>query len=514
MKRIRFKFSLLIILQIFLLTFSFIYAGSKKNSSKIDFDAAYHTSKGDSILVKVGNKKISVREFFASYEFGPAFTKREKDSKQKYLKYMIEEKLLSLEGYDQGYGDSSRVKKLLSAIEGDIATNQMFYKDIFNKIKISNSEIDQAMADKKISYSIKWLFAPDKDSLNYYLTGLKNNISFDSLFNEQLKDSVYKDQRSMRMDKFKMKLRNPEMLAVVDSLKVGEVSQPIHGPDGWYVVKLIDIWKNPITTQSEFEKEKADAIEALKLNRSDKESDIYVRTLLLEHNPVIQGKAFDILRSYMGNIVLPKNKFDSWNLDGRMQKELKDFHSLSKDQMGKMVLVKLDNDNYSLDDFLNWYKLRDEYLKFDETNFNNFSASLEKLIWQMVRDNLLVKLAYARGFQNLPIVKEQTNWWRDKIVYAVVRDNLANAVGLNIELPSSVKNKNNDKKHELMEKTFRKLQMLKKKYKIRINEKMLDEIEVQDLNNPRAIDFYFVKKGGTFPHPAYPSIDYSWQLWE
>ncbi|MCL5029521.1 MAG: peptidylprolyl isomerase [Bacteroidetes bacterium] len=515
MKRIGFNFSIAIIIQIFFLASNLIYAGSKKDSSsKIDIDNAYHTAKGDIVLAKVGNKKISVREFLSSYEFGPAFTKREKDSKQKYLKYMIDEKLLAMEGYTQGYGDSSRVKELLSAIEGDLASNQMFYKDIFNKIKISNTEIDQALAEKQITYNIKWLFAPDKDSLNYYLVSLKNNISFDSLFNEQLKDSVKIDQRSLHMDKFKMRMRNPEMLNVVDSLKVGEVSSPIHGPDGWYIVKLIDVWKNVITTQTEIEKEKADAENSLKLNKSDEQSDLYVRTLMLEHNPVIQGKAFDILRSYMGNFVLPKNKFDSWKLDDRMKKELKNLDTLSRDQFGKMTLVKLNNNNLSLDDFLNWYKLRDEYLKFDETSFNNFSASLEKLIWQMVRDHLLVSSAYSRGFQNLPIVQQQVNWWEDKIVYAVVRDNLANTVGLNIELPTSVKNKNNDKKQELMEKIFRKLQQLKKKYKVQINEKVLDEIEVQDSNNPRAIDFYFVKKGGTFPHPAYPSIDYSWQSWE
>ncbi len=514
MKKIRFNSLIIFILHIFLLTSGLIYGGSKKNSSKINFDSAYHTTKGDVILAKVGNKKISVREFLASYEFGPAFTKRENNSKQKYLNYMIDEKLLALDGYNQGYGDSSRVKNLLSAIEGDLATNLMFYKDIFNKIKISNSEIDEALAEKKITYSIKWIFALDKDSLNFYLTGLKNKISFDSLFNEQLKDSVYKDQRTMLMDKFKLRMRNPEMLSVVDSLKVGEVSQPVHGPDGWYIIKLSDIWKNEITTQSEFEKEKTDVLNALKLNQSDKQSDLYVRTLMLEHNPVIQGKAFDILRSYLGNYVLPKNKFDSWKLEDRMKKELTDFKKLSKEQFSKMSLVSLNNGDLSLDDFLNWYKMRDEYLKFDETNFNNFSASLEKLIWQMVRDHLLVSLAYSRGFQNYAIVQQQADWWKDKIVYAMVRDNIANAVGLNIELPTSVKNKNNDKKQELMEKTFRKLQQLKKKYKVEINEKVLDEIKVQDSDNPRAVDFYFIKKGGTFPHPAYPSIDYSWQTWE
>ena len=506
---------ILVLIQVLILNCLFIYAGpNKKSTSKINFDTAYNTHKGNIVLAKVGDKKITVREFLAGYEFGPSFIKRSNNSKENYLKYMIDEKLLALEGYSKGYEDSAEVKKFLSAIEGDLATNQMFYKDIFNKIKIPDSSINKAVSEKQIYYNITWLFAPSKDSLNYYMTCLKKGLTFDSLFKEQLKNSVFEDQRSMQVNKFDLRVKNDEMLDVVDSLKAGEISAPIHGRDGWYIVKLSDIWKNKIITQTQLDKDRHDAVNALKLKESDSESDKYVRNLLLKHDPVIQGRAFDLLRSYMGNYVLPEDKFDKWNLDERMRKELKHFDSLSTAKYTRLTLVKLSGGNLSIDDFLNWYRMRDEYLKFDDNNFNNFSASLERLIWQMVRDHLLIRNAYSRGFQNLPIVKDQISWWRDKIIYAIVRDNLAKSIGLNVEIPASVKSKYNGKKQALIEKTFRKLQELRKKYPVWINEQVLKNIEVQDSDNPRAVDFYIVKKGGTFPHPAYPSIDFSWQAWE
>jgi|YelNatPaOPRAMG01_1025707.scaffolds.fasta_scaffold01403_5 hypothetical protein len=499
---------------LFIQQFTFSLAAVKKDSSKIDFNTAYNSSEGDKIVAKVGNKKITVREFLTSYEFGPSFAKREKNSKQIYLKYMIDEKLLALYGYSHGYGDSSRVKDLLSAIQGDLATDEMFDRDIYNKINISNLELDSAIAQKQISLQVKWLFAPIKDSLDFYVNGLHNGISFDSLFKEQLKDSVYSDERSMNTDAFKLRMQNPQMFDIVEKLKLGEVSTPIKGPDGWYIIKLVNIWHNVITTQSEMEKEKYDATEAIKLNKSDKESDIYVRKLMLKHNPVIQGRVFDILRSYLGNFLLPQNKFNEWDLEGRMSKELKYNDSLSVNQLGKLILVKLSDGDVTLDDFLNWYRLRDDYLKFNESSFNNFSASLEQTIWQMVRDHLLINEAQSRGFFDLPIVRQQSNWWKDKIIYSMIRDNLANSLGLDLELPSPRKAKNDDKLQQLMAKTFIILQELKKKYSIEINEKVLNRIQVQDSNDPRAVDFYIVKKGGTFPHPAYPSIDYTWQRWE
>jgi len=490
-------------------------AGKKEKRTKIDFDTAYNTSLGNTVLAKVGNKKITVREFLCGYEFGPAFVKRDKDSRRLYLKYMINEKLLSLDGYKKGYADSSRVKDLLNAIEGDLASKELYKDDIFKRVNISTDELNRAIEENKITYQLKWIYAPTADSMDFYVTELGKGVSFDSLFNMQLKDSVYADQRTLKETKFKLSMRNDSLFKDVDKMKAGDISEPIKGPDGWYIIKLEDVWKDMITTQTEYEKEKYDSRQALTLNIADSVSDKYVRAMMLEHNPIIQARSFDILRSYMGNYVLPENKFKAWKLDERMKKEVEHYDSLKAPEITKLTLVKLTGGEISLSDFINWYKMRDEYLKFNETGFNPFSASLEQMIWQMVRDQLLIQQAYARGYQNKDIVKQQVNWWKDKIVYAVLRDEIAKSVGLNIELPSTVKkNDYSDKKQEMIAKIFRKLQQLKKEYKVEINEKVLNEIQVQDKNDPRAIDVYMVRKGGTFPHPVYPSIDYSWQDWE
>jgi len=492
-----------------------VYSREKKDTvSTIDFNSAFKTSLGDLTVAEVGGKKITAREFLCSYEFGPSFTKREKDSKKRYLNYMINEKLLALDGLAKGLADSSQVKNLLSAIKSDISTELMFEDDIQKNIVISKPSLDKGVGEKEIKYRVKWLFAPDNDSLEFYTEAIKKGISFDSLFNEQLKDSVFADQRSVDKDKFQFRIENPEMFSIVDSMKAGEISGPVKGPDGWYIIKLVDSWKNLITNETELAQEEYDVKRALTLSVSDSLSDIYVRKMMLANNPVIQAKAFDILRSYLGEYVLDKAKFNSWKLDERMEKELQNFKSLKPEDYNDMKLVVLNSKSFSLSDFINWYKMRDEYIKFNENNFNTFSASLEQNIWQMVRDKLLTEQAYSRGYQDRQIIKQQLDWWQDKIVYAVVRDEIGKSIGLNIEKPSNSKNDYNEKKQNLITKTFRKLQALKKKYKVEIDDNVLNKIVVQDNDNPRAVDFYFVRKGGIFPHPVYPSIDFVWHDWE
>ena len=62
-------------------------------------------------MAEVGNIRITAEEFVYSYEFGPAFPKRKEDSKRTYLNYMINEKLLSLYGYEKGSMEKETAKK-------------------------------------------------------------------------------------------------------------------------------------------------------------------------------------------------------------------------------------------------------------------------------------------------------------------------------------------------------------------------------------------------------------------
>jgi hypothetical protein len=505
-----FRFSIVIILFA-----SSSYPKDKKDTLLIDFKTALNDNVGNKILAQVGDKKITIREFLTNYEFGPAFPKRIPESKQHYLDYMINEKLLALEGYSEGINDSSHVKEMLAAIKGDLSTAEMFKNDIEKKIRIGKEELDKAAAEGQINYNIRWLYSKDDSSLSFYESELKKGISFDSLFKLQLSDSVFADQRSMKIDKFKLKARNHEVLNIMDTMKTGEISEPVKAADGWYIFKLDDIWKNMITTQTELNDEKTNAEEAIKQEKMDKMSDIYVDHLLKSETPVIKGDAFAIVRSYLGGYELPKQKYEDWKLGERLHEQINKL-KIKNNDYGLLTLVTLKDTSFNIDDFINWYRMRSEFIKLDKEDFNKFSASIEGKIWQMVRDNLLMKRAYARGYQNSETVKQQLKWWQDKIVYAVMRDKIINSIKLNSNENklNSLPKPDEKKDFEITKIILHKVLALKQKYKIKINKDLLKKIYVDDSNDPKTVDLYIVKKGGIFPHPAYPTIDMLWQNWQ
>jgi hypothetical protein len=131
----------------------------------------------------------------------------------------------------------------------------------------------------------------------------------------------------------------------------------------------------------------------------------------------------------------------------------------------------------------------------------------------MVRDNSLTKIAYSRGYQNNKSVRDQLGWWKDKIVYALVRDEIIGSVLVN-NSDESFKFVNKPLPDDANKKLLHKVLALKQKYKIKINKDLLGEIKVENENDPKTIDMYAVKKGGIFPRPAFPTIDMLWQNWQ
>jgi hypothetical protein len=474
----------------------------------------------DKIVASVGPINITVEEFINSYEYGPAFVKRKMDSKKRHLNYMINEKLLALDGYSRGIDKNNDVESILSDFENDIATEEMFVEDILNKIEIFEEEIDTLITQKQLELDIRWLYAENAGELDKINDALTSGISFDSLYNIQFKDSIYLDDRSMKINRFQLGKKNPELAVRIDTLPVGKVSEPIKAVDGWYIFILDNVMQNVILTESELIRLQQESVNALKKKKMDQISDKYVNQLLLARDPVIKRQSFNVLRSYIGTYTLEQELYDDWELPDKLDASLNELQ-VTKDNVGQSVLVEMNEGNVTLEEFLKWYRNRSQYIKLDKNNLQSFSKSLENLIWRMLRDKLLSEKAYERNFHQTKSFKKQTNWWRDKIVYSAVKKDIVESIALENEenkfnsLDSLDIEHNKEKINtEITRRLFLRLNELKKKYEININEDVLEKTYVSEENNPKAIDFYTVKKGGLIPRTPYPTIDFEWINWE
>jgi len=472
----------------------------------------------EEIVAEVDTLKITAEEFYYSYEFGPAFPKRKSNSKETYLNYIINEKLLALDGYKKGSLEQDYAKGLFNDIQADLATEELFRKEILPKVEINENEIEKVIGKKLIEYEIRWLYSENLQSVEYYLEQLKNSIPFDTLFYAQINDSVFVDNRQMKSSLYNIYIKNPVFAQILDTLKTGSISAPIHTDDGWYIIKIDNVWENLITNETEQNKLRYESIEALTKSKMDILSDNYVNGLFASENPIIKRDAFNILRSFLGKNVLSPEKYSEWELDIKLDTALSNLGLTRGEKYHGISLVVSSNNNFLLDEFIIWHRNRDQYVKLMKTDLIAFSKSLENLVWLMVRDKLLTKTAMEKGYDKANWVKKQSGWWRDKISYSAYRNELANSITLKSEEVSALgvnkKSQTEILSEKLTEKILHKILELKKKYKIKINKDVLDKIQVSSENDKKAIDMYIAKRGSLIPRPVYPSIDNDWAGWE
>ena len=474
----------------------------------------------DEKVASIGPIIITAEEFSNSYEFGPAFVKRKKDSKNRYLKYMIYEKLLTLDGYSRNIDKEEEISSLIKDFESDLATEEMFKDDILSTIKISEKEVDTIVTQKQMELDIRWLYEQNKEGKDDLLFELNNGASFDSLYQLQFEDSIYLDDRSMKINRFQLGKKNPDLAEIIDTLPVGQVSNPIEADDGWYLFKIHNVWQNIITTEAEMIRLRQESVNWSKKKKMDQLSDEYVNQLLLEKNPLIKIQSFNLLRSYIGLYTLSKEKYNLWNLSDKLNQALDELN-VTKENIAQTILVKMNDGTILLEEFLVWYRNRSQYIKFNKTNLRSFSSSVESLVWRMVRDKLLTGQAYERNYHTTESFTKQAKWWKDKIVYSAVKKDIVESVELEEEEVKynsleSLDVKSNEEKinTEITRQLFLKLNKLKSEYEININEDVLEKINVSEEHNPKAIDFYTVKKGGLIPRTPYPTIDFDWINWE
>jgi len=491
----------------------------------------------DSIIVaRVGTLAITAKEFLISYEFGPGFVRYYKNPKRTHLDFMINEKLVALDGYAQNVQETKQVNEVLTAVEQDLATEELYKDDIYRRVQVSNDEIENGVKKAKVHLNLKWLYSKAPQEMKAQKQLLDSGVPFDTLFQKQLNDSIQADARSMEVTKFRLEKDNEILSKIVDTLAQGKTSGVIQAPDGYYIVKVEEIWSNPITTEAEYTQLRYYTERTLRQHKADVLSDRYVDSTLKSRSPIIKRRTFNLLQGALGKKVLPQDKFEKWNLTRQVMTEAGPINVADIDRYRNEVLVQLRGGTVTLGEFLEWYRLRQYDFAFKISSPQSFFASLEGIVWRMVRDKLLTEEAYRRGLQLREVVRVERKRWEDKLSYMAMKYAKIDTIKLD---DAQVRQYYEKYKHNYRDTTgaikpfedvkedvqrdyfqFKQTEILlhylvalKQKYKVEIYEDVLNALPVTDEKGEQPIDVILFKKGGTFPRRAIPTIDYDWRLW-
>ena len=491
------------------------------------------------VVARVGSIGITAREFILNYEFAPSFIKQRKDAKKHLLNLMINEKLFALEGGQAGAAQQERIASALEEIEGDLATEELYKKDVLPGISVGSAELAAGIRESAVHMQVEWLYAPGPASRDSLEAALRRGEPFDTLFQRQNPDSADRTNRALDASLFDIRKTNRPIGDVLSSLPPGTVSEAVRGVDGWYFSRIRDKWVSALQTHTEQMKIRHDVEESLKQQMADSLSDLYITAIMSRNRPVIVKETFGVLLAFLAQYYVDSTTASEWGFVppavSRHPWSMRDTRWVEDQALRPLVTLAGGRDTLSLATFLSWYRNRESLIKLSARAKGAFAFASEQLVWRMVRDRLLVEKARRRKLNTIEAVREQKKWWEEKLLFEAAKGSMRNDIPWRDEdLRAYYREHIRDFrgsagdtvtfdrakddvlrsyfKLEMARRMFHRVVLLRRKYPVEVRDSVLARIPV-DQNQAKPIDVYAVKKGGTFPRPAFPTVDPGWQEW-
>ena len=479
------------------------------------------------VVAKVGDIEITGEEFFISYETGPAFVKRRhrKNPKEAHLRFMIYEKLMALDGLKSGVLERPDLQTILEEIRQDLAVTEMFRSDVYDTVTVSRKAVEQAVSEATVHVNLKYLFARDAAEFRLLQSRLEQGVPFDSLAVRA------GGQRSGEWPNFwDIKQMDPEFAQAIASLPFRRLSEVIRTRRGYYLARVDTVWRNPFITPPQYNQLLARYEKKLRRLKVDSLAFEYAAARLERAKPVIRGRAFKLLVDFFKQ----RNTREAAGVrEALLGNWPGTFDRKGIEPQQNTTLVTTEFGQFTIKDFLDWYALR--RFPLPEDSERAMAATLKSIIWRMVRDRILAREAYRRGFDQHPQVVEELGWWQEKLAYWEVREALLADLDFTEEQirafyeshkkryirpgkqePEPFEKVRDEVLRELytFEEGKRLMYYLHRKeqeYPVTIHTDILNQIPVTDLRPSRPIDIFVLKKSGTFPRIAYPTIDRVWE---
>ncbi|MEX0602667.1 MAG: hypothetical protein WD295_04950, partial [Bacteroidota bacterium] len=370
-------------------------------------------------------------------------------------------------------------------------------------------------------------YARSLDDARPMSAALKRGASFDSLFATREDSSA----RTMETTILNLERDNPDLARELANLPIHHPSEPIAGPDGFYIVRIDRMWQNPLLTQSAEDQYRHQAISIVTAAKADERAREYVRGKMVVANPVLKAEGFNIVRAYIAEKGLSKDRRVEWQIPATFMTEAGPRPiSISPQFLGNTLVTMADH-AFTVRDFIRWYDIRQ--LQLNTRSPEAFASSLKQAVWKMVQDGLLSREAFARGFHLQDTVTYETKKWEAKLLYLAGRSHLLRTIVIPEtdvrarfeEYTARTRDKGERSldfdsvereirlelyAEEELRVLHRTIQRLRREYSTEVDEAAVQRLQAQLPPDPSPIDVIFYKPGGTFPRRAFPTIDEQW----
>jgi hypothetical protein len=378
------------------------------------------------VVATVGRFTITGRDLLDSYEFGPAFVKRARDPLRKHLEYMIDERLIALEAERLRYDTTAFVRERVAALEEDLAVDQLYHDKILSNVTLSEEEVEAGIRKARTNLRLRWIYANTNQEAQNIAVELNRGVAYDSLYACQFHSSDSTTTRAMETTLLALERDNPDIASQLVHVRSQKVSTPLKGSDGYYIIRIDEVWQNPLATETEYVTLKDMAVKVVRMMKADNLAQEYVRGKMALANPIIKAEGYNIVRAYLADKGLSRDTRLKWKIPTTFMTEAGPQPIIASGKLLSRPLVTFGTQTLTVRDYLRWFDIRQFQLKTHSREA--FNSSVKRTIWKIVQDGLLSQEAYELGLHLRDTVQHEMSKWEAKLLYLAGRTHLRRSI--------------------------------------------------------------------------------------
>lgn len=405
-----------------LLILFFILAGCSKKDDIVDSPGR--------VLAKIGNSIIREDEFIkrAEYTIRPIYCKGDLNIHKKIvLNSLIAEKLMAMEVNSDSIVNSNKyLQNYIRGRKEQVMREMLYYNEGTKKVELDESEVSEIYKNAGKKYQLYFINFPNVSVASDFLDYLqKQNITFD----EGAKNYLQKEDLPIQEITYES-VQNKEIHDILFKSKVdkSKIYGPIKTVTGNAIVFKVAGWTDrKAITDSQIRLRHNDVIEKTTRIKADEIYNGYVHQLMAGKSMDFNGDTFIRLASLYAELyhIKKRNKKELfnkeiWGKDAELEKV--DSLNIKFQDLKNAVLLDLDGVKWTVEKFQQELQSHPLVFRKDNISAREFPNQFRLAVADLIRDKFITADAYAKGYDNLAIVKDQTAMWQDNIIANYQRD--------------------------------------------------------------------------------------------
>lgn len=384
-------------------------------------------------VAKVGSFTITDKEFLERYEMTPGMNRHRQSTiesqKIEFLFSLVAEKLWAIDAISRGLDTTEVIRFAEKSFEKMFVRDVLFNREITEKIKITDAELAEGLRRNSSKLYVRFLFSEDADEINFLHKLLNDGIPFDSI----LAESPEKLEQINPLE-IVFGQMDESVEELLFNLDLGQYTQPILTPDGWYIFYLVNKSSEFLENSNQrddVEKNVKKTLEARKLIEQQK---IFYSNFFKNKKVDVNPELFELLAKNISSLFEYKKKnflIKDGELINLEPADIIKMEEVFGENTIRKPFILLDENPVSFKDYL-------RSLIFDGYNSTDYKlnfirASLDNRVRRDIEKELLYREGLNRGYNELAEVKSEVSTWKLNYLFNLLKDKFKDSVSVSDE---------------------------------------------------------------------------------